>query len=793
MPPIEHRLTISRRRLVAAAAPAALASPSARASGVATAAAVEPFPMEAVRLKPSAFLTALDANRGYLLQLDPDRLLHNYRSQAGLSPKGAVYGGWEDDTIAGHTLGHYLSALSLMHAQSGDAECARRVRYIVGELALCQAQAPDGFVAGFTRRRGGAIESGKLVFEEIKRGQIHSTGFDLNGGWSPLYNWHKLMAGLLDADRYCGETRAVAVAQGLGGYIEGVFAALDDAQTQQVLACEYGGLNESFAELYARTGRRRWLVLSKRLYDRKVLDPLSEGQDDLANLHANTQIPKLIGLARLYEITGDPRDAKAAQTFWTLVTSRYSYVIGGNADREYFQAPNTISRHITEQTCESCNSYNMLKLTRRLYARDPKASYFDYYERTHLNHILAQQNPATGMFAYMTPLMSGEARAYSKPFDDFWCCVGTGMESHAKHGDSIYWRRGHNALFVNLYIPSQLSWADQGARFDLSTDYPQSGRIRLSVLERRRRGPFAIALRAPAWASGVEVSVNGAALNAQPGADGYIRILRAWRAGDVVELNLPLRPRLEPTADDPSTLAILHGPLVLAADLGPADQPYGGVAPALVGNSALAGLAPVEGRPGVYRTQGTGRPADLTIRPFAALHDRRTAVYFKSFTPAGWEAEQAAYLADQARAKALAARSADVMHLGEMQAERDHDLTSDLSYPVVYRGRNGRDARSGGYFQFRLKTRPGPLMLQATYWGEERNRRFKILIDDVAVATEQLTGDHPGDFFERDYAIPLELTAGKASILVRFTPDPDHTAGPVFGVRLFTVEAATRA
>jgi DUF1680 family protein len=771
----------------------AMASTATRALAAPAAASVEPFPIEAVRLKPSAFLTALDANRRYLLALEPDRLLHNYRTQAGLEAKGAVYGGWEDDTIAGHTLGHYLSALSLMHAQTGDGECARRVGYIVGELALCQAQAPDGFVAGFTRRRGGRIENGKLLFEEVKRGQIHSTGFDLNGGWSPLYNWHKLMAGLLDADRYCGERRAIVVAEGLGGYIEGVFAGLDDAQTQKVLACEYGGLNESFAELYARTGRRRWLVLSMRLYDRKVLDPLAEGQDDLANLHANTQIPKLIGLARLYKITGDPRYAKASQTFWTTVTGRYSYVIGGNGDREYFQAPNSISKHITEQTCESCNSYNMLKLTRRLYAQDPKASYFDYYERTHLNHILAQQNPKTGMFAYMTPLMSGEARAYSKPYDDFWCCVGTGMESHSKHGDSIYWRRGRSALFVNLYIPSELNWADQGARFDLSTDYPQSGRIRFSVLERRRRDPFTLALRTPAWASGVEVSVNGEAQAAQPSADGYIRIRRTWRAGDVVELNLPLRPRLEPTGDDPSTLAILHGPLVLAADLGPADQPYGGGAPALVGTSVLDGLLPVDGQAGVYRTQGLARPADLTFRPFAALHERRTAVYFRSFTPAGWQAEQAAYLADQAKAQALTARSADVMHLGEMQAERDHDLTSDISYPVVYRGRNGRDARSGGYFQFRLKTRPGPLVLQATYWGEERNRRFKILVDGVAIAADQLTGDHPGAFFERDYPIPPALTQGKAAIVVRFAPDPDHTAGPVFGVRLFTAEAATAA
>jgi hypothetical protein len=287
--------------------------------------------------------------------------------------------------------------------------------------------------------------------------------------------------------------------------------------------------------------------------------------------------------------------------------------------------------------------------------------------------------------------------------------------------------------------------------------------------------------------------VNGSARSALPEADGYIRIRRPWRAGDIVELNLPLRPRLEPTPDDPSTLAILHGPLVLAADLGPANEPYAGVAPALVGASVLEGLAPIDGQPGAYRTQGLARPADLTLSPFAALHERRTAVYFKSFTPDGWQAEQAAYLAHQAKMQALAARSADVMHLGEMQAERDHDLTSDISYPVVYRGRNGRDARSGGYFQFRLKTRPGPLVLQATYWGEERNRSFKILIDGVSIAADQLTGDRPGVFFERDYPIPLALTQGKATILVRFAPDPDHTAGPVFGVRLFTAEAATAA
>ena len=358
-----------------------------------------PFPLDAVRLKPSDYLTAVTGNQRYLHDLEPDRLLHNFRKYAGLEPKGAIYGGWEQDTIAGHTLGHYLTAAALMYAQTGDAEMKRRVDYIVDELAACQAAHGDGYVAGFTRRRGDTIENGKLLFAELKAGDIRSKGFDLNGCWVPFYNWHKLYDGLFHAERLCGNEKALPIAVRLSGYIADVVAALDDDQLQEVLDCEHGGINESFAELYARTGERKWLALAERIRHRKVLDPLAEGKDPLPWIHANTQIPKLIGLARLHELTGDPRHAQTARHFWDLVIDDYTYVIGGNADREYFPAPNTISQHITEQTCESCNTYNMMKLTRHLYAWAPDAALFDYYERAHLNHILAQQDPETGMFA----------------------------------------------------------------------------------------------------------------------------------------------------------------------------------------------------------------------------------------------------------------------------------------------------------------------------------------------------------------------------------------------------------
>ncbi|MEE7547443.1 glycoside hydrolase family 127 protein, partial [Xanthomonas sp. Kuri4-1] len=441
---------------------------------------VRAVPLERVRLTPSPFTAALRTNRRYLMRLQPDRLLHNFHVYAGLAPRGASYGGWEADTIAGHSLGHYLSALALLHAQTGDAQARRRADYLVAELARCQAHAGDGYVAGFTRKNAaGQIESGRAVFDELAQGRIEALPFYLNGSWAPLYTWHKLFAGLLDAHRYCGNAQALEVAVALGGYLDRVLARLDAAQLQQVLSCEFGGLNESFVELYARTGDARWQALARRLHHHAVIDPLVAGRDELVHQHANTNIPKLIGLAREFEVTGDAASGAAARFFWTAVTAHHSYVIGGNGDREYFQRPDSSAAFLTEQTCEHCASYNMLKLTRHLYQWTPQAGYFDYYERTLLNHVMAQQHPRTGMFTYMTPLLAGEARAWSSPFDDFWCCVGTGMEAHAQFGDSIWWH-DDATVFVNLYVPSRVRDA-AGLSLTLESGMPLHGDVALTV------------------------------------------------------------------------------------------------------------------------------------------------------------------------------------------------------------------------------------------------------------------------------------------------------------------------
>ncbi|MGP7797087.1 beta-L-arabinofuranosidase domain-containing protein [Sphingomonas sp. CLY1604] len=772
---------------IARAAPAAGAGKSIRATAL---------PLAAVRLRPSEFATAVERNRAYLYRLSPDRFLHNFRKYAGLEPKAPIYGGWESDTIAGHCLGHYLSALALMYEQTGDPEMRRRADYIVDELAEVQAKRGTGYVGALGRKLpDGKIVDGEPIFPEIMKGEIKSGGFDLNGSWSPLYNIHKTFAGLLDVHAAWRNPKALKVVEGLGSYFERMFAALTPEQVQTVLHCEYGGLNDSYADMYARTGNARWLRMADLIYDNRVLDPLERQQDKLANFHANTQVPKLIGLARINEVKrgGDAPKATAARFFWDAVTRDHSYVIGGNADREYFSAPDTIAAHISEQTCEHCNTYNMLKLTRHLWSWQPDGALFDYYERALLNHTMAAQDPATGGFTYMTPLLSGTLRNFSTVNDDaFWCCVGTGMEAHAKHGEAIFAQGDDGTLFVNLYIPADARWDARRAALRLDTGYPYTPTSTLTF-DAVRGGRFPVALRVPGWAAGrATVTVNDATVTPQV-ANGYAIVDRTWRKGDRVAISLPLDLRVEGAPGDKETISVLRGPLVMAADLGGADQRWDRADPALVGATVLAGFSPRDAATATYATNGVVRPQNLDFVPFYRQYRRRSAVYFKHFSDADWAAQEAAYNAEQEQMRDIAARSVDVMHLGEMQPERDHHLTSETSWPVSYRGRQGREARSGGYMQFDMAVKPGQMILQATYWGGERARDFDILVDNVKVGTQHLDQNKPGQFFSVDYPLPEALTRGKSSVRVRFLPHNNNTAGPVFGVRMYAAKPGSVA
>ncbi|UZK68965.1 glycoside hydrolase family 127 protein [Sphingomonas sp. S1-29] len=752
---------ITRRTLLGSASALVFARPLAALGADRAAAARRSVPLSAVRLLPSAFATAQETNRKTLLALSPERLLHNFHLSAGLPPQGEIYGGWEARGIAGHTLGHWLSAASLMVASTGDAELRRRLAKTVGELATIQAAHGDGYIGGTTVERDGKEVDGKIVFEEIRRGEVRTSGFDVNGGWVPLYTWHKVHAGLIDAERHAGIAAARPVMLGMAGYLADILDTLDDATLQRLLAAEYGGLNDSYAETHALTGNPRWLALAIRIRDTKVLDPLAAGRNNLAGLHANTQIPKVIGLARIHELNGDPKAAATARFFHQTVTRDHSYVIGGNSDREHFGLPRQLSSAITERTCEACNSYNMLKLTRHLYSWSGDPALFDYYERTHLNHILAHQHPDHGRFVYFMPLSSGARRTYSTPEDSFWCCVGSGLESHAKHGDSIWWDDG-KALVANLFIPSKVDW--RGWRVTMDTAFPFSQRVTCTI-EAAPRGAATLALRLPGWCDAPALAVNG---KAEPVSGGEARIARRWREGDVVTLDLPMRLAAEPMPDNADMVAFTHGPLVLAADLGPADAPFDGLPPAIVGAGALEGVVPAD--PAQHRfTLASAQPSKLALVPFFAQYDRRTAVYFPRFTPERWATEEAAWRKARAAEAALAARTIDQMFFGEMQPERDHAFTANHSDLFSFAGKSARQLPwgAGNWMEFTMAVRPGPVTLQLLYWGEEVDKHFAVSVNGRQIAVERRPGPAQKRFVTADYALPAELVGDAAQIRVR--------------------------
>ena len=737
-----------------------------------------------VRLLPSLFTGSVAATRGYLMRLEPGRLLHNFHEQAGLEPQGDVYGGWESDTIAGHTLGHYLSALALMHEGSGDGECRARVDAIVAELARCQQAGGDGYVAGFTRRRAdGTIEGGRVVFDEVERGQIESLPFRLNGSWAPFYTWHKLFAGLLDAHRCCGNAQALEVAVGLATYVERKLAPLDHAQMQLVLDCEFGGMPESLAELSLRTGDGRWLALARRFRHERVLDPLVAGEDRLNRLHANTQIPKLLGAARGFEADGDRGDAAAALFFWERVAGHHSYAIGGNSDREYFQAPGTLPHYITEQTCEHCNTLNMMRLSRILHGWNGESRYFDFHERALYNHVLSQQHPDGGRYTYMTPMLAGEARSYSDPEGQFWCCVGTGMESHAQYTDGIYGFRD-GELLLNLYIPSTCDDQARGVALRMESGLPDDGRVRIELESVRAGALPALRLRVPDWTDACRIRVNGRGVEPEM-VDGYARIHRAWRKGDRIEVDFTMPLRVEPCGDHPTLVSLRRGPCVLAADLGAADRPWDGIEPWLPEDIARAFGQPAQGR---WRVVLPTHPQGLEFAPFHALHDRRHAVYFHRFDAAQRQHHEAEQAAREAEEQALLRRSLDHVALGDADSERAHALeTTGDSYAASYRRQGSRDVRDGGTMEFTLRGDRPASQLRLRYWGEEHRRRFSILVNDQQVAHEVLDGGRGDAFVFVDYPLPEALRAPPAGgWRVRIVPDAGYSAGPVFGAWLLT-------
>ncbi len=769
------------------------AAASAQQARNATREAARPLPLSAVRLTGGPLKHAQDLDAEYLLKLEPDRMMAYYRRRAGLEPKAQGYGGWDGDgrNLTGHIAGHYLSGVSLMYAATGDSRFKERADYIVREMKEVQDKQGDGYL--------GALANGKEQLIEVSKGNIRSSFFDLNGLWSPWYVLHKTFAGLRDAYRYAGNRTALDLEVRFAAWAEGILAKLDDGQLQRMLNTEFGGMNEVLAELYGDTGDKRWLDLSHRFDHRAVLEPLAHQQDILPGLHGNTQVPKLLGVLMRYVYTGDKADGDAAGFFWDAVVNHHSFATGGHGKDEYFGPPDALSDRIDGRTAETCNVYNMIKMTRQMFALYPDVKYAEFHERALFNHILGSIDPEDGRTCYMVPVGRGVRREYQEMFRGFTCCVGSGMESHAIHGDGLYYESG-GRLWVNLYAPSTAKWEAAGVDITMDTSFPEGEAATLN-LSLKTPKQFTLALRRPSWAGeGFTVKINGQAVKDLTKPGSYVEIKRQWKNGDVVTLTLPKTLWIEPSPDNPRIAAIMWGPLVLAGDLGPENR-NGARAPQVnvpvfvsTAKPVSDWVKPTPGKPGNFRTEGVGRDSDVDLIPFYRLHRRAYSAYWDLFTPAEWEKRNTELAAEKERLRKLEAGTICFVQPGDTEREREFNQQGEDTSALRVAGRAGR--RAGKWFSFDLPIdSKQAARLIVSYHSEERaTRNFDIMVDGVRVGEQSIQRYQPGSssgrFFDVEYAIPAEPTKDKQKVTVRFQAKAGSETAGVFGIRIIRSDAA---
>ena len=752
------------------------------------------FPLQDVKLLESPFLQAQQTDLHYIMAMEPDRLLAPFLREAGLPPKASSYTNWENTGLDGHIGGHYISALSMMYAATRDTAIYNRLNYMLNELHRAQQAVGTGFIGGTP----GSLQ----LWKEIKAGNIRAGGFDLNGKWVPLYNIHKTYAGLRDAYLYAGSDLARQMLVALTDWMIDITAGLTDQQMQDMLRSEHGGLNETFADVAEITGDKKYLELARRFSHKVILDPLVKDEDRLTGMHANTQIPKVIGYKRIADLAQDQNWDHAARFFWNTVVNHRSVCIGGNSVREHFHPADNFTSMLNDvQGPETCNTYNMLRLTKMLYQTSPDIRFADYYERALYNHILASQQPEKGGFVYFTPMRPGHYRVYSQPETSMWCCVGSGLENHTKYGEFIY-AHAKDTLYVNLFIPSRLTWKEKKITLVQETRFPDEEQIRFRV-EKSKKKAFSLKLRYPSWAKGASVSVNGKVqeTNAQPGE--YLTIHRKWKAGDEITLNMPMQVALEQIPDRENFYAFMYGPIVLASPTGTenmdglyADDSRGGhiahgkqismqEIPMLVGSAASLpqSLRKIDDDLVAFTYTGSVYPAQkeaLKLIPFFRLHDSRYAIYFHQVTEAEVESIRKEVALSERKAMELANQTVDLIFPGEQQPESDHGILYEQAETGINKDRHFRRAK--GWFSYNLKVKEEASQLMITVRKEDYTKVAILLNNEKLTVSPTISKPDKEDFITICYSLPQKLSAG--SYPIRFSPDGTEWTPAIYEVRL---------
>ena len=763
------------------------------------------FPLGDITLLDGPLKHARDLNVQVLLKYDCDRMLAPYRKEAGLQPRKPSYPNW--DGLDGHVGGHYLSALAI-NAATGNEECRKRMEYMISELQLVLDANNQRHEAWCHNYIGGVPNSAKMwtAFSKGDFGPYFGT-------WAPFYNIHKMYAGLRDAWLYCGNEQAKNLFLKFCDWAVDITRDLNDGQMEKMLGNEHGGMNEVLADAYAITGEQKYLDCARRFSHKLLLVPMEEGKDCLDNMHANTQIPKVIGYQRIAELAHDVQYHNASEYFWEIVTRQRSLALGGNSRREHFPTKENCIDYINDiDGPESCNTYNMLKLTEDLNRVKPNGMYGDFYETAMFNHILSAQHPQHGGYVYFTSARPRHYRNYSAPNKAMWCCVGTGMEDHGKYGQFVWThdkgvKAEDDALYVNLFVASELNWKDRKMVIRQQTAFPYA---ESSVVEvAKGKGTFILKVRKPSWCE--NFTVKGVGFDADSYEEnGFVCMKRKWKKGDQVKISMPMHAYIKPMINVPQYVAIMYGPILLGMKTGTEDmrsliaddsrfgQYAGGkklplnTAPILLPkhlNDIAKDLKPISGKP-LHFKLGTHMENAIEgeLQPFFEIHDSRYMMYWLALGENEYRNYMQKLAAEERESQELEARTVDKVSPGEQQPETDHRMEADATEHGNTEGVFFRDAKDGHFFSYLMQTKgESNLSLQLKFWGQDewRTSEFDIYIDNQLLTS--VNNSHrwrTTQFKTVDYAIPSEFVKGKEEVRVKFVAHKGKQVGQIYGVRL---------
>ncbi len=759
------------------------------------------FKLEDVSLEEGSFRNAMLVDLEYILELNPDKLLAPFLREAGLKPKEESYTNWENSGLDGHIGGHYLTALAQMQASADSKIADSLLTYSLNELKRVQDANGNGYIGG--------VPGSRELWNEIAKGNIDAASFNLNGKWVPLYNIHKTYAGLRDAYQISGKIQAKEMLIKFADWMLEVTKDLSEKQIQELLVSEHGGLNEIFADVYKITGDQKYMELAYKFSHQNLLQPLASQNDILNGMHANTQIPKVIGFETIAGLDDNDDYHNAATYFWDNVVNKRSVAIGGNSVREHFHPENDFSEMMSsEQGPETCNTYNMLRLSEKLFLANPDEKYIDYYEGALYNHILSSQHPEKGGFVYFTPMRPGHYRVYSQPQTSFWCCVGSGIENHGKYNQFIY-THSENELYVNLFIPSTLNWEEKGVNLHQETAFPEEESTRITI-ETEESQDFTLKIRFPSWVKKDEfkILINDELFKVDQEPGSFVSINRSWKNGDEVRLELPMHISAEKMPDGSNYAALKYGPIVLGTKTGEDDQKGifadnsrgGHIAegtqipisqmPVFLTDELEDLVKKVKKKPGKNLsfsvTEGIypEKYRDLDFIPFYNIHEARYAIYLPLETRESYRQKQEELKIREIAEQKLESRTIDRVVPGEQQPESDHLIQSENSNTGVHQNRHWRDAT--GWFSYELEDKEhNARKLQITYYGKDSDRIFIIYINEKILAKESLNGEKGDKFFSKEYTLPgdLEYKDGE-KITIRFEAEKGSRTAGIYDVRL---------